>query len=229
MKKYTYIVCMVVLCMLSSCSLLTNTTREAAYPKMYEEKPTTILVMPPINNTNAVEAKDYFYTSLAQPLSEKGYYVLSPFLAMNVLQEESAYDSEMFIDANLKPFNTIFGADVALFTIINKWSKVTLGNMISVEIEYILKSTTTNEVLFNRKGIINVDTSVSAGGNGAFGALLDMALSAANTALTDKVIAARRCNIYVLGDLPSGVYSPQFGLDKDVRAGGPVIKGTVKQ
>ena len=27
------------------------------------------------------EAKDYFYTSLAQPLSEKGYYVLSPFLA----------------------------------------------------------------------------------------------------------------------------------------------------
>ena len=220
--------CMIALSALSSCSLL-NTTRGTAYPKMYEEKPTSVLIMPPINNTNAVEAKDYFYTSLAQPLSEKGYYVLSPFLAMNVLQEESAYDSEMFIDANLKPFNTIFGADVALFTIINKWSKVTLGNMISVEIEYILKSTTTNEVLFNRKGIINVDTSVSAGGNGAFGALLDMALSAANTALTDKVIAARRCNIYVLGDLPSGVYSPQFGLDKDVRAGGPVVKGTVKQ
>lgn len=229
MKKSSLILCMIALSTLSSCSLLNTTTRGTAYPKMYEEKPTSILIMPPINNTNAVEAKDYFYTSLAQPLSEKGYYVLSPFLAMNVLQEESAYDSEMFIDANLKPFNTIFGADVALFTIINKWSKVTLGNMISVEIEYILKSTTTNEVLFNRKGIINVDTSVSAGGSGAFGALLDMALSAANTALTDKVIAARRCNIYVLGDLPSGVYSPQFGLDKDVRAGGPVVKGTVKQ
>ena len=229
MKKSSLMLCMIALSALSSCSLLNTTTRGTAYPKMYEEKPTSILIMPPINNTNAVEAKDYFYTSLAQPLSEKGYYVLSPFLAMNVLQEESAYDSEMFIDANLKPFNTIFGADVALFTIINKWSKVTLGNMISVEIEYILKSTTTNEVLFNRKGIINVDTSVSTGGGGALGALLDMALSAANTALTDKVIAARRCNIYVLGDLPSGVYSPQFGLDKDIRAGGPVVKGTVKQ
>jgi hypothetical protein len=215
--------------MLSSCSLLTNTTREAAYPKMYEEKPTTILVMPPINNTNAVEAKDYFYTSLAQPLSEKGYYVLSPFLAMNVLQEESAYDSELFIDANLKPFNTIFGADVALFTIINKWSKVTLGNMISVDIEYIFKSTKTNEVLFSRKGVINVDTSVSSGLGGSYAALIDMALSAANTALTDKVIAARRCNVYVLKDLPSGVYSPLFDKDQTYSAGGPVVRGTVKQ
>ena len=229
MKKYTYIVCMVMLCMLSSCSLLTNTTREAAYPKMYEEKPTTILVMPPINNTNAVEAKDYFYTSLAQPLSEKGYYVLSPFLAMNVLQEESAYDSELFIDANLKPFNTIFGADVALFTIINKWSKVTLGNMISVDIEYIFKSTKTNEVLFSRKGVINVDTSINSGGNSAMSALIDMVASAVNTALTDKVIAARRCNVYVLKDLPSGVYSPLFGQDQSYKAGGPVVRGTVKQ
>lgn len=229
MKKISFVLYMIALCALSSCSLLNTTTRGTAYPRMYEVKPTSILIMPPINNTNAVEAKDYFYTSLAQPLSEKGYYVVSPFLAMNVLQEESAYDSEMFIDANLKPFNTIFGADVALFTIINKWQKVTLANMISVDIEYILKSTTTNEVLFNRKGVINVDTSVNSGASGGLGALLDLALSAVNTALTDKVIAARRCNVYVLQDLPSGVYSPQFGIDQDVRAGGPVVKGTVKQ
>lgn len=228
MKKTSLILCMIALCLLSSCSI-TQITRGSAYPKMYEEKPTTILVMPPINNTNAVEAKDYFYTSLAQPLIEKGYYVLSPFLAMNVLQEESAYDSEMFIDANLKPFNTIFGADIALFTIINKWSKVTLGNMISVDIEYIFKSTKTNEVLFKRQGIINVDTSVNTGGNSAYAALIDMALSAANTALTDKVIAARRCNVYVLRDLPSGVYSPLFGIDQTYSAGGPVVRGTVKQ
>ena len=227
MKKISLVLCVMVLCALSSCSL-TQITRGSAYPKMYEEKPTTILIMPPINNTNAVEAKDYFYTSLAQPLAEKGYYVLSPFLAMNVLQEESAYDSEMFIDANLKPFNTIFGADVALFTIINKWSKVALGNMITVDIEYIFKSTKTNEVLFNRKGIINVDTSVSTGSGGALGALLDVALSAANTALTDKVVAARRCNAYVLQDLPRGVYSPQFGIDQDYSAGKSVVYGTVR-
>ena len=227
MKKTTIILCIVALCALSSCSV-TNLTRGTAYPNMYEERPTAILIMPPINNTNAVEAKDYFYTSLAQPLSEKGYYVLSPFLAMNVLQEESAYDSEMFIDANLKPFNTLFGADAALFTIINEWSKVTLANMITVDIEYILKSTTTNEVLFNRKGVITVDTSIDSGGSSALSSLVDLVASAVNTALTDKVIAARRCNIYVLKDLPSGVYSPQFGLDQNTPAGSQVISGTVR-
>lgn len=227
MKKTAIILCIVALCTLSSCSV-TNLTRGTAYPNMYEERPTAILIMPPINNTNAVEAKDYFYTSLAQPLSEKGYYVLSPFLAMNVLQEESAYDSEMFIDANLKPFNTLFGADAALFTIINEWSKVTLANMITVDIEYILKSTTTNEVLFNRKGVITVDTSIDSGGSSALSSLVDLVASAVNTALTDKVIAARRCNIYVLKDLPSGVYSPQFGLDQNTPAGSQVISGTVR-
>lgn len=227
MKKTAIILCIVALCALSSCSV-TNLTRGTAYPNMYEERPTAILIMPPINNTNAVEAKDYFYTSLAQPLSEKGYYVLSPFLAMNVLQEESAYDSEMFIDANLKPFNTLFGADAALFTIINEWSKVTLANMITVDIEYILKSTTTNEVLFNRKGVITVDTSIDSGGSSALSSLVDLVASAVNTALTDKVIAARRCNIYVLKDLPSGVYSPQFGLDQNTPAGSQVISGTVR-
>lgn len=227
MKETAIILCIVALCALSSCSV-TNLTRGTAYPNMYEERPTAILIMPPINNTNAVEAKDYFYTSLAQPLSEKGYYVLSPFLAMNVLQEESAYDSEMFIDANLKPFNTLFGADAALFTIINEWSKVTLANMITVDIEYILKSTTTNEVLFNRKGVITVDTSIDSGGSSALSSLVDLVASAVNTALTDKVIAARRCNIYVLKDLPSGVYSPQFGLDQNTPAGSQVIIGTVR-
>ena len=227
MKKTAIILCIVALCALSSCSV-TNLTRGTAYPNMYEERPTAILIMPPINNTNAVEAKDYFYTSLAQPLSEKGYYVLSPFLAMNVLQEESAYDSEMFIDANLKPFNTLFGADAALFTIINEWSKVTLANMITVDIENILKSTTTNQVWFNRKGVITVDTSIDSGGSSALSSLVDMVASAVNTALTDKVIAARRCNIYVLKDLPSGVYSPQFGLDQNTPAGSQVISGTVR-
>lgn len=223
MKKLFYALCALCVFGLSSCSTI---TRGAAYPKMYEESPTTILVMPPINNTNNVEAKEYFYTSLSMPLAEKGYYVVSPFLAMDVLQSESAYDSEMFIDGNLSPFKDVFGADAALFTIISKWNKSNLANMITVEIEYILKSTLTNVILFNRKGTLSLDTSVSGGGNSA---LLDLALSALNTALTDKVVAARRCNIYVLGDLPEGRYAPNHGTDQNTRAGGPVLRGVVKQ
>ena len=67
-----------------------------------KKKPLTILIMPPINNTNHAEAKEYFYSSLAKPLCEKGYYVVSPFLSMDLLKQESAYDSEMFIGGSQK-------------------------------------------------------------------------------------------------------------------------------
>lgn len=230
MKKYIYFVLVAMLFVSCATSMSTGLTREKNYPKMYTDKPLTILVMPPINKTVNVEAKEYFYTSMMIPLCEKGYYVISPFLAMDLLKSESAYDSELFMNANLSSFNKVFGADVALFTVINTWSKSTLGNVITVDIEYILKSTTSNEILFNRKGKLSVDTGVNSGGNGGLlGALVDMAASAINTALTDKVIAARRCNNYVLHDLPDGRYAPMFDKDQNVSAGGIEFSGTVAQ
>ena len=42
--------------MLTSCGIMSSVTRESQYAKMYEEKPITLLVMPPINNSANVEA-----------------------------------------------------------------------------------------------------------------------------------------------------------------------------
>lgn len=227
MKKIIYF--LLLSAFLGSCTSPTNLTRGKNYPKMYEEKPVAILVMPPINKTVNVEAKEYFYTSMAMPLCEKGYYVISPFLAMDFLKSESAYDSEMFVNNNLASFKDVFGADAVLFTTINRWEKSTLGNTISVDIEYILKSTATNEVLFSRKGELTVDTSISSSGGGALGALVGMVASAINTALTDKVIAARRCNSFVLHDLPDGKYAVMYGKDQTTSAGQTIFSSTVKQ
>ena len=52
-----YVILGLVTLFMSSCA--EQVTRLAQYPKMYEEKPLTIAVMPPINQTNSVEAKDY--------------------------------------------------------------------------------------------------------------------------------------------------------------------------
>lgn len=228
MKKVTYLLLAVAL--LSSCTASKLTcTRGGNYPKMYETNPASILVMPPINKTVNVEAKEYFYTSMATPLAEKGYYVISPFIAMDLLKSESAYDSEMFFEGKLLPFKEIFGADAVLFTIINTWSKSTIGGSITVNIEYILKSTTTNEVLFTRKGELTLDTSISSSGGGIMGLLVSTVASAVNTALTDKVVAARMCNNYVLEDMPEGKYSPMFGKDQETKAGDSTFSGTVKQ
>lgn len=223
MKKIISLVIAVIT--LVSCS--TTKTLGEQYPGMYEEKPLTIAIMPPINQTTHAEAKDYFYTTMYMPLCEKGYYVYSPYLTMEMFQQESAYDAEMFLEADLTPFRNVLGADAAMFTIIKDWRRNNVGGMLTVKVEYILRSTKTGQTLYTREGEINVDTSVN-GGNGGLGALVSLIATAINTAATDKVVAGRKCTAFVLSDLPSGKYSSLYEKDAANPAGKKFVKATVK-
>ena len=221
------LICVLSALLLSSCA--TVVTRGTQYPKMYEEKPVSVVIMPPINQTNFVEAKEYFYTTMYLPLAEKGYYVFSPYLTMEMLQEESAYDSELFLESDLSAFKNFLDADAAMFTIIKSWSRNNVGGKITAGVEYILRSTKTGETLYKREGLITVDTSVNAGGSGLAGALVNMAATALNTATTDKVVAGRQCTYFVLSDMPEGKYGSHFGADAELPAGKTFIKGIVKK
>lgn len=224
MKRILYFI---ILCYIAaSCGTLNTITRESQYAKMYEEKPVTLLVMPPINNSTNVEAKDLLYTSISRPLIEAGYYVIPPLLAMDVLKAESAYDSEMFFDAPLSVFNNYFGADAVVFSIIDTWAKKGLG--IETKIRYVIKSAYTNEILFDRSCDLYLDLSVDSGADGLLGALVDLAASAINTAATDHITAARKANYFILRDIPRGKYSPEYMLDKETIAETKDIVANVK-
>jgi len=214
-----------VLALVSSCT--TPVTLGKQYPAMYEEKPLTIVIMPPINRTTHAEAKDYFYTTMYLPLCEKGYYVYSPYLTMEMFQQESAYDAEQFIEGDLTIFKNVLGADAAMFTIIKDWRRNNMGGVLTVDVEYILRSTKTGQTLYTREGLIKVDTSVNGGG-GAIGALVGIIATAVNTAATDKVVAGRKCNAFVLSDLPAGKYSNMYDKDSSNPAGKKFVKATVK-
>ena len=207
---------MILSCMVTSCGMMSTVTRESQYAKMYEEKPITLLVMPPINNSTNVEAKDLLYTSISRPLVEAGYYVISPILAMDVLKAESAYDSEMFFDAPLTAFQNYFGADAVVFSVIDTWAKKGLG--IETKIRYVIKSAYTNEILFDRSCDLYLDLSIDSGANGLLGALVDLAASAINTAATDHIMAARKANYYIIRDIPRGKYSPEYMMDQETIA-----------
>jgi len=190
----------------TSCTVTKPVLKTVAYKKMYDEKPVSILIMPPINKSTAVDAKEYFHSSLLVPLANSGYYVIPPFISMEMLKKESAYDAELFINAPLKKFGEVFGADMVLFTTINKWTK-TYGT-VTVGVEYTIKSTRTNEILYTRKGIVNYDTSVQVSGGGLVGALVSAAATAISTAATQYIKVARACNVYTLSDIPAGKFAP---------------------
>lgn len=208
---------------MSSCGLLNrgSLTRGTAYPKMYEEHPTAILIMPPINKTNKVEAKESVYATLYMPLVNKGYYVFSPFLSQELLQSESGYDAEQFIDGSLTPFLNVYGADAVLFTTITRWNKLSALSQIEVAIEYTLKSTRTHEVLFHRSANVTIDASVISNSGSL---LLDFIVNTVATALTDNVVGARKANAFILQDLPEGKYSPLYLNDKEEAAGNPNVE-----
>ena len=201
-------------------------TRGSLYPNLYEERPVTLLVMPPINNTTNVEAKELLYTSISQPLVEAGYYVVSPHLAMELLKAESAYDAEMFIDRDAAIFGRVFGADAVVFSVIDVWRKTGFG--IETKIRYIVRSTTTNEVLFDRCCDLYLDMQTHRGGNSLFGQLVDLAAAAISTALTDHIVAARKCNKYIFSDIPRGKYHPDYMKDRDRAASYKDMQVTVK-
>lgn len=210
-------------CQTQSSNIVSSSTLSEQYPKMYEEKPLTIAVMPSINKTEHKEAKDYFYTTLYNPLCEKGYYVFSPNITLDILKENNIDDAEKFIDGKLDIFRDVLGADAVMFTVIKEWSRDNLLGELTVDIEYILRSTKTGDILYNREGDITLDTS-KCGGYGFAGALASIATTALNTATTDKVLAGRACNEIVLSDMPEGKYSPLYGKDKDYLAGKKFIE-----
>ncbi len=212
----------------TSCATSTY-TRGNQYPKMYSEKPVTVLVMPPINNTNHVEAKELLYTSITRPLAEAGYYVIPPFLTMEVLRAESAYDAELFIEGKLDKFRQFFGADAIVFSVIDVWEKQGFG--INTKIHYIIKSAKTNEIIFDRSCDLYLDLSVntSSSSNNSWAKILsDVAASAINTALTDHIKAARKTNEYIFMDIPRGPYRQEYLNDMDEPADKKDIKKTVK-
>lgn len=213
--------------LLTSCSTTAPIAKSVAYKGMYDEKPLTVLIMPPINRSTNVEAKEYFHSTLNIPIADAGFYVIPTFLSMEMLKKESAYDAELFLNSPLTKFGEVFGADLALFTIIHKWDKSGLAAKVYVQVEYIIKSTKTNEIVYTRTGDVTYNASVSTGAGGAFGALANIAASAINTAATKYVDVARACNAYTFKELPAGKYSPTYGTDGAELAGKKVFKANL--
>lgn len=209
-----FIVMIAAAMMFVSCA---SVTKQEVYPELYEEAPVSVLVMPPINMSTEVELKDNFYSTLAVPLADAGYYVFPQFMSMEILQRESAYDSEMFIDRSAKIFNDYFGADMVLYTKILDATKSVIGSSVTIKVEYIVKSAKTDTVLIHKTVRVSQDTSANMSGGGLVGLLAKVAVSAVKTATTDFIKLARDGNSLAFNDIPNGKYHPEYLQDKDTK------------
>ena len=206
------------LVMLSGCTKYV--TKEEFAPKMYESQPLTILVLPPINKSTAADAKEYYSTTVAEPLTNTGYYVFPMEVVNDILKQEGLFDTETLEGIAPQKFKEYFGADAVMYVIIEEWNTqylITSGS-VSVKLSSELKSTTTGETLwfYDDRVVVNT-TGESGGAPGLAGLLVQAATTAIKTAATGYVPLARQANAKIFLAMPYGRYNKQFGQDRAMK------------
>jgi hypothetical protein len=195
------------------------TTKGEEFPLMYEETPLTILILPPINESTAADAKQYYATTVQEVLSYWGYYVFPYEVTSDILKMEGIYDAELIRNVPLAKFREYFGADAVLFTTIKKWdlSYMVLASNLTVSIDEELKSTKTDQTLWSYNGTVVVDLSGGNTGGGLGGLIAKAVIAAASSALVDYVPYARQANYRALSSFPFGKYHPNFMTDQSMQ------------
>ena len=193
-------------------------TKASEFPTMYEEHPLSIIILPPMNESTAADAIQYYSTTIQEPLAYMGYYTFPYPITTEILRMEGIYDSEQLVNIPLIKFKEYFDADAVLFTTIKRWdlSYMVLASTLSVSIECTLKSTSTDRVLWAYTGTVVVDLSGGNTGAGVAGLIAKVIVAAINTATADYVTYARQANYKALYSMPYGRYHPQYNKDKNV-------------
>ena len=222
------IIILTTLALFAGCASNQWQTKIQAFPAMYDERqPLTIVVVPAINNTTAANASNYFNVTITEPISNKGYYPMPVEIVRDIFLKEGIVDSNMIKGMPTSIFKQNFGSDAVLFVTINKWDTTyaVLAANVSVGMEYVLLSTTTNEILWQYSSTIVVDT---AGQSSGF-ILADIINTAITTAITDYVPIAKNVNLQAFVALPHGQYSKQHRMDGDQNVVYKVLKEAATQ
>lgn len=194
-------------------------TRSRAFPRIYQETPRSILVLPPINRTTASEARDYYLTTVQPPLADRGFYVYPMEIISEVMKQEGLYQNTDLTKIDPAKFREFFGADAVLYVIIEEWDTtyLVLAANVTVQLKYVLRSTKTGEVLWAYEDRIVRDTSGGDGGqDGVAGLVVQAVETAVKTASTQYVDLARDVNEKSLSSLPTGPYHPAYLKDQEV-------------
>lgn len=195
------------------------TTKGEEFPKLYEEHPRSLLVLPPMNESTDVEAKGYYMTTIEMPLALAGYYVFPVELVSDIMKQEGVYDTELLYGLPLNKFAEYFGADAVLYTRIKKWdvAYMVVAASLTVSIEAEIVSTKTSEQLWTYTGTVVVDLSGGNGGGGLAGLVIQSIVTAINTAAADYVKYAHQANGRFIQTLPFGPYHQLYLKDQQIQ------------
>lgn len=181
----------------------------------------SVLIVPVVNRSVDVNAPDYFLSTLAIPVAERGYYVFPVNMVKRLLEDEGLADPDLVHNAEPARLCSMFGADSALYVAIERWDAryLVLTTQVTVEFDYKLKDCKTGDILWAERKAMVYSPQQNQGSGSPLATLVSMAVSAALTkAAPNYMPMARQVNGAVFAypngpGLPAGPYLPEHGKD----------------
>jgi hypothetical protein len=181
------------------------------YAAFYEHQPTTILVVPVVNETTSAEAPGAFQSTIASPLLQRGYYIFPVLPTIEIMHAEGVYEGEQVLNVPPARFRELLGADAVLYVTLHQWdtSYMVLASGVTVSMTYELVDTATGETLWKDEATRTVQSDSSGG-------LIAAVVSAAMTAVSyEYVDLARQANTDALLGLPAGPLHPDHAEERE--------------
>lgn len=190
------------------------------YSGFRAEQPRSILVLPALNNTGAVEAPEFFLSTISRPFAQRGYYVFPANMVKSLLEEEGLSDPALLYSADTQRLGRLFGCDTALYLSIDKWESqyIVLATSTNVAFQYELRSCKTGETLWTNSQQLSYSPQASNSGNPLADLLAQAILAAIEKGAPNYIPLAQQANALAAGTsgqgVPAGPYLPDaYGKD----------------
>lgn len=191
------------------------------YTRLRQANPKTVLVVPVINKTVDVDAPDYFLSTIARPVAERGYYVFPVNAVKHLLDDDGLSDANLVHEANPTRLGEIFDADAILYITIERWDAkyVVLTTQVTVEFTYVLKSGRTGDELWRHREAMVYAPQAAAMGH-PLTMLITMAVNAALAkAIPNYLPLTQEANHWAVNrpqhGLPAGPYHQEYKKDME--------------
>lgn len=154
------------------------------YSAFKQSRPTSILVLPPLNSSPDVAATYSMLAQVTQPLAESGYYVLPVSLVDETFRQNGLHNPGEMHEVGVQKLHEIFGADAALYIDIKQYgtSYAVLSSESRVTAEARLIDLRNEQLLWQGQA-----TASSAEGRSSSGGLVGLLVQAVVAQIVESV------------------------------------------
>jgi hypothetical protein len=205
------------LVILSGCA--TKPLEHKDYAEFRKASPHSILIVPVVSRSVDVDAPDYFLSTIARPIAERGYYVFPVNLIKRIMEDDGLSDANLVHSSDTSKLAGLFGADSVLYIVIERWDSryAVLSTTTTVELSYSLKSGATGQELWKHKEKLAYDPAGQQSQSGLAGLIAKAIVAAIEKAKPNYMPLARQANglaVHRLGQgLPAGPHDALFQKD----------------